>query len=64
MGHNTARKGYDQLINRLNKFPLGAPPSETLYKILNVMFSEEEAKLVSVLPIKFGRKQKKSLVIY
>jgi len=52
MGHNTARKGYDQLIKRLNKFPQGAPPSETLYKILNVMFSKEEARLVSLLPIK------------
>ena len=52
MGHNTARKGYDQLIKRLNKFPQGAPPSETLYKILNVMFSKEEARLVSLLPIR------------
>jgi len=52
MGHNTARKGYEKLVERLNKFPLGAPPSETLYKILNVMFSEEEAKLVALLPIK------------
>jgi len=52
MGHNTAKKGYDKLVERLNKFPLGAPPSETLYKILNVMFSEEEAFLVSKLPIK------------
>ena len=52
MGHNTAKKGYDKLVERLNKFPLGAPPSETLYKILNVMFSEEEALLVSKLPIK------------
>ena len=52
MGHNTARKGYEKLVDRLNKFPLGAPPSETLYKILNVMFSEEEALLVSKLPIK------------
>ncbi|MGL1894706.1 MAG: 4Fe-4S binding protein [Spirochaetaceae bacterium] len=52
MGHNTVRKGYDKLTERLNKFPLGAPPSETLYKILNVMFSEEEARLVALLPIK------------
>lgn len=52
MGHNTAKKGYDKLVKRLNKFPQGAPPSETLYKILNVMFSEEEALLVSKLPIK------------
>ena len=52
MGHNTAKKGYDKLVKRLNKFPQGVPPSETLFKILNVMFSEEEAMLVSLLPIK------------
>ncbi len=52
MGHNSSRKGYDKLVTRLNKFPQGAPPSETLYKILNVMFSEEEALLVSKIPIK------------
>jgi NAD-dependent dihydropyrimidine dehydrogenase PreA subunit len=52
MGHNTSKKGYDKLVKRLNKFPQGAPPSETLFKILNVMFSEEEALLVSKLPIK------------
>ena len=52
MGHNTARKGYDKLVERLNKFPQGVPPSETLYKILNVMFSKEEARLVSLLPIR------------
>lgn len=50
MGHNTARKGYEQLIERLNRFPQGAPPSETLYKILGILFDEEEAKLVSLLP--------------
>jgi|LGOV01.1.fsa_nt_gb Na+-translocating ferredoxin:NAD+ oxidoreductase RNF subunit RnfB len=52
MGHNTAKKGYDKLVKRLNKFPQGVPPSEALFKILNVMFSEEEARLVSLLPLK------------
>jgi Fe-S-cluster-containing hydrogenase component 2 len=52
MGHNTAKTGYEKLVNRLNKFPQGVPPSETLYEILRLLFSEEEAKLVSLLPIK------------
>lgn len=52
MGHITAKKGYDDLVKRLNKFPQGVPPSETLFKILNVLFSEEEARLVSLLPVK------------
>ncbi|XMB86392.1 4Fe-4S binding protein [Mycoplasmatota bacterium WC44] len=52
MGHNTSRNGYDKLVERLNKFPQGVPPSETLFEILRVMFSEEEARLVSLVPIR------------
>jgi len=52
MGHNTSRSGYEKLVDRLNKFPQGVPPSETLYEILRLLFSEEEAKLVALLPIK------------
>ncbi len=52
MGHNTLKTGYEDLVKRLNKFPQGVPPSETLYEILRLLFSEEEAKLVSLLPIK------------
>jgi len=32
--------------------PQGAPPSETLYKILQLLFSQKEAELVAQLPIK------------
>lgn len=57
MAHLTGRTGYKELIDRYNKFPQGAPESETLYKILMVMFTQEEASLVSLLPIKpFGVK--------
>lgn len=52
MGHNTSKTGYENLVKRLNKFPQGVPPSDTLYEILKLLFSEEEAKLVSLLPIK------------
>lgn len=52
MSHNTAKESYKNLEERLNRFPQGAPPSETLYKILNVLFSEKEAALVAQLPIK------------
>lgn len=34
MGHITSRNHYDNLVARLNRFPQGAPPSETLYKLL------------------------------
>jgi len=52
MAHNTIKSGYQQLVERLNRFPQGAPPSETLYKILRVLFAEREAGLVALLPIK------------
>lgn len=40
------------MVNRLNRHPQGAPPGETLYKILRLLFSEREAGLVALLPIK------------
>ncbi len=52
MSHATLKSGYTELVDRLNRFPQGAPPSETLYKILRILFSEREAQLVALLPIK------------
>ena len=52
MAHKTARSAYKNLVERLNQFPQGAPPSETLYKILEMLFSEEEAEIVARLPIR------------
>ncbi len=43
---------YSRLADRLNRFPQGAPPTETLYKILELLFSTKEADYVSRLPIK------------
>ncbi|MGD0749817.1 MAG: 4Fe-4S dicluster domain-containing protein [Anaerolineales bacterium] len=52
MSHTTLKSGYTDLVDRLNRFPQGAPPSETLYKILKILFSEQEAGMVAQLPIK------------
>jgi ferredoxin len=52
MSHVTLKSGYTELVDRLNRFPQGAPPSETLYKILSMLFSEREAAVVALLPIK------------
>ena len=46
------KTAYKKLEERLNRFPQGAPPSETLYKILSILFNEKDAELVSQLPIK------------
>ncbi|PLY01851.1 MAG: (Fe-S)-binding protein [Desulfuromonas sp.] len=52
MAHHTLKNGYSSLVERLNKFPQGAPPSKLLYQILAMLFSEREAELVALLPIK------------
>lgn len=52
MAHRTLRNSYSQLSDRLNRFPQGAPPTELLFQILKILFSEKEAELVSTLPIK------------
>lgn len=52
MTHHLVPSGYTTLVDRINLFPQGAPPSDTLYKILKILFSEKDAALVSLLPIK------------
>lgn len=51
MSHVVGKSAYKSLEERLNRFPQGAPASETLYKILKVLFDEKEAELVAQLPI-------------
>ena len=52
MAHRTLKTSHDHLIDRLNRHPQGVPPSEILYKILQMLFSEREAGLVALLPLK------------
>ena len=52
MGHITS-KSYKNLQIRLDRHVQGAPESETLYKILEILFTEKEAELVAKLPIRF-----------
>jgi Pyruvate/2-oxoacid:ferredoxin oxidoreductase delta subunit len=52
VAHATARSGYLDLVERLNRTPQGAPPSDLLYRILALLFSEKEAGLVALLPVK------------
>lgn len=62
MAHHTLKSGYEQLVERLNRFPQGAPPSHLLYAILKMLFSQREAELVSLLPIKPFTAQKAAQV--
>jgi ferredoxin len=52
MAHWTTRTGYVALVDRLNRFPQGAPPSDLLLRILRLLFSEREAFLVAQLPLR------------
>jgi len=52
MAHATLKTAYSRLSNRINRFPQGAPPSELLFKILELLLSEKEADLISNLPIR------------
>ena len=51
MAHLANRSGYSALVERLNRFPQGAPPSDLLFQILKLLFSETEAALISRIPI-------------
>ena len=52
MGHLTSRDAYKNLEDRINWFTQGAPTSETWYKILQVLYTEKEAKWVAKLPVR------------
>jgi len=55
LSHISNKQAYRSLEDRLNTFPQGAPPSETLYSILSLLFTEKEAQLAAQLPIRpFG----------
>lgn len=52
MGHHLEGKSsIVPLIDRLNKYPIGLPDSETLRRILAILFSEEEAYVASRFPL-------------
>lgn len=54
MAHQNTIKynNYKNLTERINLFPQGAVASDLLFEILKILFSEKEAGLVSLLPIK------------
>jgi ferredoxin len=52
MTHHHVKTGYAALADRINLLPQGAPASETLFRILKILFSERDAGLVSLLPVR------------
>lgn len=62
MAHHINHSAYNKLVERLNRYPQGAPPSKLLTKILKILFPEQEAGLVSLMPIKPFTAQKASKI--
>ncbi len=62
MAHHTVKAGYSALVDRLNRFPQGAPSSDVLYEILKMLFSEREAGLAALLPLKPFKAEKAAKV--
>ncbi|MGI6070893.1 MAG: 4Fe-4S dicluster domain-containing protein [Blautia sp.] len=52
MGHLTSKNAYQTLEERINWFTQGAPASKTFYEILKVLYTEKEARVVSMLPVR------------
>ncbi len=52
MSHIANTTAYHRLVERLNRFPQGAPPTELLFKILKLLFTESDASLLSLTPIR------------
>jgi ferredoxin len=54
MGHIRNGNGvFGRLQNRLDRFPIGAPPAAALYEILKRLYTEEEAEIAARMPIRF-----------
>lgn len=52
MGHHLEGKSsIVPLVDRLNRYPIGLPDSDTLRQILEILFSEEEAFVASKFPL-------------
>ncbi len=51
MGHLAVTKQYQELQQRLDKNPVGAPATAELFEILRIRFSEEEAAIGARMPM-------------
>ncbi len=54
MGHIASQGVYQKLRKRLDKNPIGAPESKTMYEILRTMYTTEEADIASRMPMRFS----------
>jgi Pyruvate/2-oxoacid:ferredoxin oxidoreductase delta subunit len=66
MGHLAGKQVYKKLRERMDQMPVGAPGRKTIYEILKIIFTPEEAELAAQMPLgpqslsKIARKLKMS----
>ncbi len=63
MGHLTTKEGYKAFADRINLFPQGAPISQSLYDLLELLVDESEAKVLSLMPLKPFTAEKASKIL-
>ncbi len=52
MAHlNNIKKEYIELRERLDRYPVGAPETKDMYEVLRLLFTEEEARIASRMPM-------------
>ncbi len=54
MGHIVAKHAYRSLKERLDRYPVGTPGEGTIYEILKIVYTPEEAELGARLPFRFS----------
>ncbi len=54
MGHLSAKNEYLRLQEQLNRLPVGAPGEGTVFEILEILFSPEEADLMARMPLRLA----------
>jgi Pyruvate/2-oxoacid:ferredoxin oxidoreductase delta subunit len=54
MGHLALKEHYRKLRRRLDGWVVGAPESQTLYEILSLLFTPEEAAIAARMPFSFS----------
>lgn len=54
MGHVEANQTYAHLQAKLDRMPVGAPENETIYKILKMLYTREDAELAVQMPLRLS----------
>ncbi|MFH2010483.1 MAG: 4Fe-4S dicluster domain-containing protein [bacterium] len=54
MGHISAKLEYQKLRAKVDRYPVGAPATDTMYEILRTLYTPQEAELASRMPLRWS----------